>query len=103
VAKILAEDKPPLQSRRSEEKPATVILSIQYRVKVPFTGFLFKLETESSSIVLPSGAILYYLPISNRKPLLGMARVLWQGREYSIFEKELREKCETSVDLRRSV
>jgi len=72
---------------------------IQYRVKVPFTGFLFKLETESSSIVLPSGAILYYLPISNRKPLLGMARVLWRGREYSIFEKDLRERCETTFDL----
>jgi hypothetical protein len=78
-------------------------LMIQYRVKVPFTGFLFKLETESSSIVLPSGAILNYLPISNRKPLLGMARVLWQGREYSIFERDLREKCETNGDLHRSV
>ena len=77
-------------------------LMIQYRVRVPFTGFLFKLETESSAIVLPSGAILKYLPISNRKPLLGMARVLWQGREYSIFERDLREKCETSVDVGRS-
>ena len=76
---------------------------IQYRVKVPFTGFLFKLETESSSIVLPSGATLYYLPVSNRKPLLGMVRVLWQGREYSIFEKDLREKCEASVDMRPSI
>jgi len=78
-------------------------LMIQYRVKAPFTGFLFKLETESSSIVIPSGAILYYLPVSNRKPLLGMARVLWQGREYSIFEKDLREKCESSMGLGRSV
>ena len=68
-------------------------LMIQYRVKVPFTGFLFKLETESSSIILPSGAILHYLPISNRKLLLGMVRVLWQGREYSIFAKDLHEKC----------
>ena len=78
-------------------------LMIQYRVTIPFTGFLFKLETESSAIILPAGAILYYLPISNRKPLLGMARVLWQGREYSIFEKDLREKCEATVDMRRSV
>ena len=78
-------------------------LMIQYRVKVPFTGFLFKLETESSSIILPSGAILHYLPISNRRPLLGMARVLWQGREYSIFEKDLRERCEPSINVSRSV
>jgi hypothetical protein len=77
-------------------------LMIQYRVKVPFTGFLFKLETESSSIILPSGAILYYLPISNRKPLLGMRRVLWQGREYSIFEKDLLEKCVANVAERHS-
>jgi hypothetical protein len=76
---------------------------IQYRVKVPFTGFLFKLETESSAIVLPNGAVLYYLPISNRKPLLGMRRVLWQGREYSIFEKDLHEKCEASVAVRPSL
>jgi hypothetical protein len=69
-------------------------LAIQYRVRVPFTGFLAKMETESSSVMLPTGATLEYLPISNRKPLLGMAYVIWQGREYTVFEKHLHERCE---------
>jgi len=29
--------------------------------------------------------------------LLGMRRVLSQGREYSIFEKDLHEKCVANV------
>ena len=79
--------------------PETLV--IQYRVRVPFTGFLAKLETESSSVMLPMGATLDYLPISNRKPLLGMAYVIWQGREYSVFERDLHERCER-VELRHA-
>ena len=100
VAKIL---ETVLAIDTSPKSPCSERRTMRYRVTVPFTGFLSRLETESSSIILPTGAMLHYLPISNHKPLLGMVRVLWQGREYSIFAKDLHEKCERHVDLGRSL
>ena len=64
-----------------------------YRVKIPMTGFLSTFETESSSMLFPAGSILS--AVSGRSgALLGMARVLWQGREYSVFQRDLSQKCE---------
>jgi len=66
---------------------------VTYRVNVPLTGFLSTFETESSSVLFPAGSIL--TAVSGRNgALLGMARVLWQGREYSVFQRDLSQKCE---------
>lgn len=64
-----------------------------YRVKVPITGFLSTFETESSSVLFPAGSLLAGVPGRNGA-LLGMARVRWQGREYSVFQRDLTQKCE---------
>lgn len=64
-----------------------------YRVKIPMSGFLSTFETESSSMLFPAGSILTSVRGRNGA-LLGMARVLWQGREYSVFQQDLSQKCE---------
>ncbi|GEM_PF-5731487 len=64
-----------------------------YRVKIPMTGFLSTFETESSSVLFPAGSMLAGVP-GRKGALLGMARVLWQGREYSVFQRDLAQKCE---------
>jgi hypothetical protein len=70
-------------------------LATQYRVKAPFTtGYLSRMETSSSTIILRAGALLECVPTTEHKPLLGMVQVLWQGCEYSIFERDLQEKRE---------
>jgi hypothetical protein len=66
---------------------------VTYRVNIPMTGFLATFETESSSVLFPAGSVL--TAVSGRNgALLGMARVLWQGREYSVFQRDLAQKCE---------
>ena len=66
----------------------------QYRVKSPFTtGYLSRIETTSSAIILRAGELLEYVPTENR-PTFGMVRIRWHGREYSIFEKDFQERCE---------
>jgi hypothetical protein len=67
---------------------------MQYRVKTPFSGYLFRLETSSSAVTFPVGTLLALLPGGRKAALLGMALVIWQGRKYSIFERDLGDKCE---------
>lgn len=82
--------------RNSTEKHlsfSTAMTRETYRVKLPITGFLSTFETESSSVLFPAGSML--TAVSGRGgALLGMARVLWQGREYSVFQRDLSQKCE---------
>jgi len=65
----------------------------RYCVKTPFRGFLSKFETTSWSVTFPEGATLQRRA-AHSGALLGMAHVIWQGREYSVFEKELSRNCE---------
>jgi hypothetical protein len=50
-------------------------------------------DTTSPRVIIPVGAILGCLP---RAPdtLLGMTHIVWRGRKYSVFDKDLQERCE---------
>lgn len=66
---------------------------VRYRVKTPLTGFMSQYETTISRVMIPIGAILGYLPRAS-KTLLGMSQIVWRGRKYSVFDKDLQERCE---------
>jgi hypothetical protein len=50
-------------------------------------------ETTPSRVMIPIGAILGYLPRAS-ETLLGMSQIVWRGRKYSVFDKDLQERCE---------
>jgi hypothetical protein len=61
-------------------------------VTSPLTGFMSQSET-TSKVTIPAGAILGYLPRAS-ETLLGMSQVVWRGRKYSVFDRDLQERCE---------
>jgi hypothetical protein len=65
----------------------------RYCVKIPFRGFLSKFETTSWGVTFPAGETLQRRAVHSGA-LLGMAHVIWQGREYSVFERDLSQNCE---------
>jgi hypothetical protein len=65
---------------------------VRYRVKAPVTGFLVPFDATSSSVTFPIGTLLGGLARSS-DTLLGMSLVLWQGRKYSVFDRELQHRC----------
>jgi hypothetical protein len=65
----------------------------RYRVVAPIRAILDKLDGERVPVTLPAGAVLCEssLPAST---LLGMVGVVWAGRHYSIYPKDLYKKAE---------
>lgn len=67
--------------------------ALQYRVRVPITGFLVPFDATSSSVTFPAGTILTGLYRSSAM-LLGMSLVVWQGRKYTVFSRDLQQRCQ---------
>jgi hypothetical protein len=78
---------------------------VGYRVKIPFVGFRYQPETHASGTRkarFPRGAVLNGPSLADNFYELATVEVIWKSLEYSVFEKDLLEKCEGSPDRRRS-
>jgi hypothetical protein len=64
-----------------------------YRVMAPIQALLDKREAEGVSVTLPVGAVLYESS-HHSSTLFGMVGVVWEGRHYSIYPKDLFAKTE---------
>ena len=65
----------------------------KYRLKVAISAILDRPGGQKASITLPAGAVLY----ESSQPsstLFGMVGVLWEGRHYSVYLKDLLKKAE---------
>ena len=65
----------------------------RYRLKAPIRAMLDKPGGQRVSVTLPAGAVLYESS-QRSSTLFGMVGVLWEGRHYSVYPKELFKKAE---------
>jgi len=65
----------------------------RYRVMSPIRAILDKLNGEKVPITLPGGAVLYESSLVS-PTLFGMVGVVWAGRHYSVYPKDLYNKAQ---------
>jgi hypothetical protein len=78
--------------RHIPEKNRGALLA-KYRLKVPISAILDRSGGQKVYVTLPTGAVLY----ESSQPsstLFGMLGVLWEGRHYSVYLKDLLKKAE---------
>jgi hypothetical protein len=64
----------------------------RYNVKAPIRGFFLSRSGRSRLVAMPVSAMLTHLP-DTVEPSRGTTSVRWEGREYSILEADLYQKC----------
>lgn len=65
----------------------------RYRVTTPIRAILDKLDGEKVPVTLPRDAVLYESSLVS-PTLFGMVGVVWAGRHYSVYPKDLYKKAE---------
>jgi hypothetical protein len=65
----------------------------KYRLKVPISAIVDRTGGQKVSVTLPASAVLYESTQSS-STLFGMVGVLWEGRHYSVYLKDLLKKAE---------
>lgn len=64
----------------------------RYNVKAPIHGVFLGRSGRSRLVAMPVSAMLTHLP-DTVEPSRGTTSVSWEGREYSILEADLYQKC----------
>jgi hypothetical protein len=70
-----------------------LIMISRYRITVPIRAVLDSGVGQKASIMLPAGAVLYETS-QHSTTLSGMVAVVWGGRHYFVYPKDLSTRAE---------
>jgi hypothetical protein len=72
-------------------------MTVNYRVKVPLVAH----TKTASTLTIPLGALLEWLPPDPGAPPDGLTGVQWQREEYLVNDAELYQSCERDQTRRQ--